>query len=324
MSEFSTPQVSHHDRKTGLVVFGVLTILLGVFCGLAVLLMFASQAAMARTGQGAPNTVAMLPAVATYAMFAVVLVWLGIGSVMARRWARTLLVIFSWSWLIVGVVAVGFMAVLLPQVAAGTPGQTHQFSGAAKWIIMLVPLGFMGVFFVILPGIWAIFYNSPHVKATCEARDPVPRWTDRCPLPVLAMSLWTAFCVPTMVLMAVTPLSVLPFFGMFLSGWAGKIGLLMLAALGGYAAWLLYRVDVRGWWLVLIAACLFFISHVITYSRHSPIEVYRLMGYTEMQIAEVQRFDFVGNGTMTWGVLVWAVPMLAFLFWVRKYFRRAA
>ena len=58
---------------------------------------------------------------------------------------------------------------------------------------MVIALLFLGVFFVILPAVWIFFYKSRQVKATCEARDPVARWTDACPLPVLALCLWFLF-----------------------------------------------------------------------------------------------------------------------------------
>jgi len=67
-------------------------------------------------------------------------------------------------------------------------------------------------------GIWTFFYSSRHVKATCEARDPVPRWTDACPLPVLALCLWAWLCLPMMLFMPFSGHMVMPFFGMFLTG----------------------------------------------------------------------------------------------------------
>ena len=37
------------------------------------------------------------------------------------------------------------------------------------------------VIYIVIPGVAVLFYRSPHVKHTCEVRDPVERWTDRCP-----------------------------------------------------------------------------------------------------------------------------------------------
>jgi len=66
---------------------------------------------------------------------------------------------------------------------------------AARTVAMIVALGFMGLLFIVLPGGLILVYQSRHTKATCEARDPVPRWTDACPLPVLALSLMLGFGV---------------------------------------------------------------------------------------------------------------------------------
>ena len=68
-------------------------------------------------------------------------------------------------------------------VAAGQP----QLPPVAKLMIVLIPFLMMGFVFVLLPIAWVLFYRSRHVQATCEARDPVARWTDACPLPVLAL-----------------------------------------------------------------------------------------------------------------------------------------
>ena len=107
---------------------------------------------------------------------------------------------------------------------------------------------FLGIFFVAVPAVWTFFYNSRHVKATCEARDPVMRWTDACPLPVLGFCLWLWFGVPMMLLMPIIGRGVMPFFGMFLTGLPGSLFCLAIAAIWGYAAWLLYHLDVS--WLV--------------------------------------------------------------------------
>ena len=109
--------IEFEDRKTGLIVFGILTTLLGGLCALFVPLMFFSLTMSAKAG--VPTSMqAILPAVSVYGILAVVLIWLGVGSIMARRWARALLLIFSWSWLLMGVVSIGVMAFLGPQAMA--------------------------------------------------------------------------------------------------------------------------------------------------------------------------------------------------------------
>ena len=72
-----------------------------------------------------------------------------------------------------------------------------------------------------LTRICTFFYNSRHVKATCERRDPATRWTDACPLPVLGFCLWLLLGVPMLLIMPLAGHGVMPFFGIFLSA-AGR------------------------------------------------------------------------------------------------------
>jgi hypothetical protein len=79
------------------MVFGVWTVVLGGLCALYAPLMLLSQMAAARVNPSLANPAAMVPGMATYAALGVALIWLGIGSIQARRRARALLLIFSWS-----------------------------------------------------------------------------------------------------------------------------------------------------------------------------------------------------------------------------------
>jgi hypothetical protein len=107
---------AYKNRSGGLIVFGVLTILLGALSGLMVPLMLLGQAINARNPNSPPTSLAMLlPVLLMYGGLAVALIWLGIGSIKARRWARALLLIFAWSWLVMGVITVAVMTVVFPK-----------------------------------------------------------------------------------------------------------------------------------------------------------------------------------------------------------------
>jgi uncharacterized membrane protein len=257
---------------------------------------------------------------------AVALVWLGIGSTMARRWARALLLIFSWSWLIMGLLVLVFMAFVIPKVLANLPssGTTgHPAMPAAAMVGMMVGMFLVfGVLFIILPALWTFFYNSRHVKATCETRDHVTRWTDACPLPVLGFCLWLAFSVPMMLIMPIAGHGVMPFFGIFLTGVPGTMLCLAIAALWSYAAWLLYKLDQRGWWLVLITLCVFMASALLTFARHDMLEMYHLMGYPEAQIEQIQKSGLLIGNRMTWLMAFSVLPFLGYLLFIKKFLRR--
>lgn len=315
----------YKDRSVGLIVFGILTILLGGIAVMFVLLMLVQ--AMAGGGKNAPpvmfSTTLMVAGI--YGTLAVTLVWLGIGSIMARRWARALMLIFSWSWLVMGIFIVILMAFVMPKVlanaqSAGTNNQ-QALPPAAIDMMMVVMLLVFGVFFIIVPAVWTFFYNSRHVKATCEARDPVARWTDACPLPVLAMCLWLLISVPWALVMPITGRAVMPFFGMFLTGLPGALFCLALTALWSYAAWLLYKLDQRGWWLVLIAMVVFMVSGLMTYARHDITEMYHLMGYPPSQIEQMQKTGLFTGNRMSWMMSFSMLPFLGYLLFIKKYFR---
>ena len=324
--EPTLPPVPYKERSTGLIVFGILTILLGCLAGLFVPLMLFGQVASAKA-TGAPATFStILPAVFIYGVLAVALVWLGIGSIMARRWARALLLIFSWSWLVMGLFVVVIMAFVIPKVLANihaseTPGQPAMPT-ATIGVIMVFTCLVLGFLFILLPAVWTFFYNSRHVKATCETRDPVTRWTDACPLPVLGFCLWLVFSVPMMLIMPIAGHGVMPFFGIFLKGVPGTMLCLAIAAIWSYAAWSLYKLESRGWWLILIALCVVMASVLLTYARHDVTEMYRLMGYPEAQIEQIQKSGLLIGNRMTWLMAFFMLPFLGYLLFIRKFLRR--
>lgn len=310
----------YKDRKTGLIVFGIFTVLLGCLCGLFVPLMFFGQSMAAKSG--GPAMPSMLPAVIMYGGLAIVLVWLGIGSMMARRWARAILLIFSWSWLLVGLLSLVMMAFMLPSMLADVK-TTAPSDPPPTWAFVVFPMIFLGIFMVVVPGVWVLFYRSPHVKATCEALDPVPRWTDRCPLPVLGLCLWILFSVPMMLMMGFAYHGVLPAFGVLLSGPVGAAIYFLIAAIWAYCAWSLYRLERIGWWGMLVTVALFGVSAFITYSRLDIAELYRLMGYSEEMIKQIMAYSFIRGKSMAWMSLTFPVPFVAYLLYVRKYLRNS-
>jgi hypothetical protein len=255
----------HKDRSAGLMVFGIFTILLGCLCGLFVPLMLLGQLAAPKATQTSIS--ALLPAMMMYGGLAVALVWLGIGSIKARRWARALLLIFSWSWLVMGLVVLALMAFVMPKIMANMPasGTANQpaLPPEAMAAAMTVMLVVFGVIFIILPAAWVFFYKSEHVKNTCEIRDPVTRWTDACPLPVLGFCLWLFLGVPMLLIMPLTGHCVMPFFGMFLTGLPGALLCLAIAVIWGYSGWSLFKLESRGWWLILIALCVSMVSGLL-------------------------------------------------------------
>jgi hypothetical protein len=310
------------DRKVGLVIFGMATILIGLFCALLVPLMFFGASMAAKSDHPPPPPNLWAPSI-IYSGLAVTFIFLGAGSIMTKRWARALLAILSWIWLVFGLLAVGVMVVMIPGMmksmeAVQPPGQ-QSLPESAKTVVLVTMLVIEVLIFVGMPLVWALFYSSKNVKATCEARDPVVRWTDRCPLPVLVLVLFAAFSA---LMLLIVPWSwrVALFFGAIISGPLAVIFYLMMACVFGYAALACYRLDRRGWWIYLTVTVILFGSTIITYWRHSLSDIYSAMGYSPEQLAQLRPLIAPISGATNWTTLVFFIPFLGYLIYVRRFF----
>ena len=311
----STSAVSaleYKDRRPGLIGFGILATVVGGLCALIALILLLTSTMMSSEIGLDWRTSAM--GIAVYCIFALTLIWLGIGSMLCRRWARALMVILSWSWLLAGVLMLCFSLIFAGPLR-GT-GASELYSPA----VLALALIFQAVFFVALPGAMVLFYGSRHVKATCEAKDPAPRWTDSCPLPVLTASIWLGLGALSLL---VTPFmfgSVIPFFGMYLT----KIPAI-LVILGGVIllicnAWLTYKQRMSGWWLMLVTFTLACASAAITFMRGDPYDIYRRLGYQEPMVEIMKGMSLISGTGMMWWALACYLLSLVYLFWIKKYF----
>jgi hypothetical protein len=317
---------NYKDRSGALVFFGILTMLLGCISLLLIPLMLLGRAAatMNHAGNQLPAS-SLVPAMAIYGVLGAALVWMGVGTIRARRWARALMLVFSWSWLIMGILTTAIMVRVMPSTmaaipAASQPGQPPMPPGVMAGVMTFM-FAFFGIIFVLMPAVWTAFYSSRHVKATCQHSDPGPSWTDACPLPVLAICLWLALCVPMMLMTPLMARPALAFFGTFLTGTPAGICYLVMTVLWAYSAWSLYKLRTAGWWIVLIVTCLTGASTAITFSHHGMIDLYKAMDYPPAQIAQLQASPFMKGNGMGWLMACTCVPFLGYLLFIRRYLR---
>jgi hypothetical protein len=242
-----------------------------------------------------------------------------VGSILCRRWARALLLIVSWSVLLGGIICMCFLAIFIPALAAGGGADFQE-----AWIMLAVLEALLAIFTVAVPIAIVSFYSRRHVKATCEARDPVIRWTDTCPLPVLATSLWFGVGALWILAMPLSYGSVVPMFGVLVSGAKATVILLAGSALWIYLAWATYRLKIAGWWTALAAFALFSASATITLLKVDVMEMYRRLGYQEEQIEQIRSLGVVTSKTAMWWSIVFFFLFLIYLLWIKKYFRAAA
>jgi len=247
-----------------------------------------------------------------YGLVAAGFIWLGIGSILARRWARAILVCLSGVGLGGGLLGCTWAIFWLPHfwaLAMSQPGQPA-LPPAALATVKVITFIVLMVVYVLIPGAIFLFYRSRHVRRTCELRDPLERWTDRCPLPVLAFSLVAVLCgVCTLVMLAA--IRVFPVFGVLVSGGQAVILGALFAAFSLYLAWGFYHLSPRAWWLALLGQVALEASSAISFWRVDFADLYVRMGFDpRVAASSAQMFASPGFGWFT------VFPFLACIVWL--------
>jgi hypothetical protein len=314
------------NRKTGLVIFGVVEILLGCLCVLFCLLVLSvglmGEGAAAKAGS-MPGKGSVLLALTMYGGLAVFFVWMGLGSIKGRRWARALMLVVSIWWLIVGTLTTLFLAFIMPHmISAAMAGTSSEVSGQAAagavTVVMAFTISFVALFMVVVPGVLFLFYRSPHVKATCERMDPKERWTDRVPLAVLALSMLLAWGGMSLLFMLSAP--AVPAFGLVLKGPLALTAMLVTTVAMWVFAVNIYRRRRWAWTAVLALTLLGYLSTFITFARMSSEQLMETSG-VRVTAANAQAFTAMIPPLE----IMMAVSMLvylAFLLYVLRYFKQ--
>lgn len=309
------------DRKGGLVFFGIIHILLGGLSILMTLIMLLSMIVSANTEINAThplNLNMMIPAILFYVLVAVWFIWMGIGSIKAKRWARAIILISSWFWLISGVSTILFMYVIMPDMYANM-GESGELPQTAVFVIKIIMNSFMAIFFFVIPGAFVLFYGGKNVKATCEFRDPKIRWTDKCPLPVLGLTL----------LLGLGALfsfgggfyyKIIPFFGNIINGNLATVLLFGISILLGFLTWGVYRLKIKALWGSVILFSLGGISTFVTSYKVNIFEFYKHMGISPESLGHIQAVNFPSNLHMALYSGLWFAVIVGYTLYTKKYF----
>jgi len=173
-SEQVPKNVAFKNRKTGLVVFGIFLVICGIGCAISflyraiitiVLPVLDHNFALSTT-----NT--LLFTFFSFGFTTIWLIWTGIGSIKARRWARTLILFSSWIYPICRGIG-GFVSLFKLSYMYFNTGDIS----AIFYIVSLLTM----IFNLIIPVIFILFYGNKNVKATCQFIDSDTRWNDKCP-----------------------------------------------------------------------------------------------------------------------------------------------
>lgn len=318
------------DRRTGLVIFGILSCLIGGFAALGALAMplaLATSNMVPKTpGVPQPDARSMIVGAIIYVGIAVLFVWLGVDSFRTKRWVRPIVLTVGWTWLILGVCGMVMLAFTAPHLmdmmsasaaAQGGPGLPKQFGA----IMFAVVIATSAVIYLLLPIAYLLFYSGRNVKATLEYFDPELSWTERVPVQVLGLSVGLALgAVSTLASM---PFAVFPVFGMILTGLSAIFCILLVAALLAWAAVLTYQQRMIGWWMTTVLTIVLAIGLIISLSRHSLVDIYRDAGFPQETLDMMQAYSSGGNIPSIIAMSVLTVACLAYMLYVLKYFRRS-
>lgn len=317
MSELptGTPPVYNNSRP-GLIGCGVVHLLFGLmflgFCGLMLITFFAGGITPAR--QSVPAGMGIYTS-GFYLILAVLFAVLGVGSIMARRWAPPLIQVTSWGWLLSGVIGGAMMVFVMPQITASMPpGQP----GAGTFVMGCMAV-MTGVFGIAIPLAFILFYRRPDVKTTVERLDPVPRWTDRHPVPILIFAAWMFFGA-VCVLLTTFMYRALPLGRFMLRG-------LPMFALFAAMATLMFWIGVgtlqrkpAAWWSAIVLLLVGVAWGAMFIGSTDTATMYEAMGMTaDPQQAAIANKLYSSPFFYGWMAIVW-IGYLAFLLYLRRYF----
>jgi hypothetical protein len=158
---------------------------------------------------------------------------------------------------------------------------------------------------ILVPLAIFLFYRRPSVRQLCEAAD-VPRWTDRVPLPVLAVMI--ALALGALAAFENLGNPVISLFGRNITGAPAAVTFL---ALGILSAWLVvqfYRLKESAWWTVILLQIIGCVIAAVSLFRGGEAA-----GTDSLSQASRSPF-FVAISIATW------LGYFAYLLYIRRYF----
>lgn len=235
-----------------------------------------------------------------YYLIAALFIPLGYGHLKLRRWARTLSLAWLWSWLVVGApltIVVSF--ILMASKDLSVPAA-------------VMALVFLGLGYLVFPGLLIRFYQGQNVRRTFEAKDAAFCWLEDLPMPILVLSsLYLFYIIMLHILILFN--GIFPVFGVFLFGLPGIF--LLDFSIGSLICliWGTLRLKLWAWWASVIWLGLFTCSTVLTFCRYSYPALLSGLAFPPREIEflegiPVQGYHFsilVGIPLLiTWGIAI--------------------
>ncbi|MGZ8710163.1 MAG: hypothetical protein ACXW28_08055, partial [Thermoanaerobaculia bacterium] len=211
------------------------------------------------------------------------------------------------------------MAVMMPMMMESMPADVR---GGMSAFVMGCTFLFLGLFFIALPLAFVLFYRTPDVRATVEALDPVRRWTDSVPLPVLGFALCMLFSGGTMVLWSFF-YKAIPIGPWMLEGLAVPVIGLFVSAVLLFIGLGSLKLNPAAWWTAL---GLFIVGAVYSagFMMADFDQWFEAMGMaSDPQQVEMMKTMYSSPFFYAWMGVTWVV-YFGFLIYLRRYFKRSS
>jgi hypothetical protein len=207
------------------------------------------------------------------------------------------------------------MGFLLPQITAQLPNAQP---GAKAFVAGCMGVG-IGLFGILLPLVFVLFYRSAHVKATVQQIDPVPRWTDGQPVSLLIFASWM-FLGAVTVLLSCFMYKAVPI-GKFML--RGLPMFAFMAAMATFLFWIAVgtlRRQRAAWWSALVMLIIGVAWSVFYLTATDPIKMYEAMGMPmDPQQLKMATAMYASPFFIGWMAILW-IGYLVFLLYLRRYF----
>jgi hypothetical protein len=315
-----------------LKVASVLQALIGASAGLMAPCMvfgviLTASLPQAQRGNSLMGAVAAIVMLVLAAVFFVVT---AVGAWRHRRWVRPIMLSVSAPGLAIGIASMAVMAYTFPStmelteklMTQGTPGGgAGAAAGAQAFMrpVMGITLALSFGMYVIIPALFVALYWSSDIQRLCERFNPKPSWTDRCPVPVLAWSLWLGI-----VAIGATwfPLNgSAGAFGVMLTGWPVFAYAFVLFAVAAVLCVGVFRLHPLAWWGSVAFVVLMTVSAVLTNLNVEMIEIYRAAGLPPQQLKIFETMDLSRFSHAQLGVSVlWSAFALGYMLYLRRFF----
>jgi len=318
------PAQQYSGVRGGMIAIGIILICIGGLCACMgammpmALLMQGNLAAGQKTPAIPHATQMMIGAAVVYVTIAGAIIFVAIGTLRCQRWARPVMIVISALTLISGIAGLAIFGLGYSSFA----GQLNQRGGPPPGFAPIIFGGTLLVLFlfiVVVPGGFLWFFARAKVAEALMVLDPVPRWTDDVPLPVLAISLTFAIWGITTCISAIFGMAAE--FGTILVGVTASAVLLIQGLIEMSIAWATFRRSAASWWAALVYAIFYAIAMGSTAVRSDKLGLYRRAGYTERQIQELGKYSALDRPMGVSAFVIFTVLAVGYLLYARRCFR---